>query len=67
MSRTDDTLPFVCTVIPTRDRPAFVRRAVATALAQTGVDVEVVIVDITDPQVRIVRNRESQGVAAARP
>ena len=42
--------PFACVrpvtvVIPTRDRPDFLRRAITTALSQQAVDVEVVVVD----------------------
>jgi glycosyltransferase involved in cell wall biosynthesis len=65
-------------VIPTRERWAFARRAVASVLAQTGVDFEVVVVDdgsrepcaladgLADPRVRVLTQPVSLGVAAAR-
>ncbi len=67
--------PDVTVVIPTRDRPRLVLRAVACALAQVGVAVEVVVVDdgstavVTehpDARVRVLRNDASLGPAAAR-
>jgi glycosyltransferase involved in cell wall biosynthesis len=73
------TRPTVSVVIPTRDRWAFARRAVAAASAQEGVDVEVIVVDdgsaeggreqlanLGDDRVRLVRNQASAGVAVAR-
>ena len=69
----------VSVVIPTRDRRALVRSALACALAQRGVDVEVVVVDdastdgsaddlagVSDPRVRVVTHERSAGVSAAR-
>lgn len=65
----------VAVVIPTRDRPQLVATAVAAALAQQGVSVEVVVVDdgsdvpVTveaDRRVRVVRLPSSRGVAGAR-
>lgn len=63
-------------MIPTRDRHVFVARAIACALAQQHVAVEVVVVDDGsavpvmapegDPRVRVVRNEVSGGEAAAR-
>jgi glycosyltransferase involved in cell wall biosynthesis len=35
----------VTVVIPTKDRPTFLRRAVRSALSQSGVDVEIIVVD----------------------
>jgi glycosyltransferase involved in cell wall biosynthesis len=70
--------PDVSVVIPTRDRPHFARRALAVALSQRDVDVEVVIVDdsehgdlaaqlgVTDPRVRIVHNDPPHSSAYAR-
>lgn len=74
--------PVVTVVIPTRNRPAFLRRCLATVLGQAGVDLEVIVVDdgsdvplaaqlelalvLADPRVRIVRFDQSRGVAAAR-
>ena len=65
----------VSVVVPTHDRPALARRAVASVLAQEGVDVEVIVVDDgsaepfagpADPRVTVLRNAAPQGVAAAR-
>ena len=69
-------------VIPTKDRPRDVRRSVTCALAQQGVEVEVVVVDdgsrtpvsealadlvLGHPgRLRIVRNPQPTGVANAR-
>jgi GT2 family glycosyltransferase len=67
--------PQVSVVIPTRDRPALARRAIASALAQRGVEVEVLVVDDgsgepfiapADPRVTVLRHELSRGVAAAR-
>jgi len=65
----------VTIVITTRDRPALLRRAVDSALAQTRAPLEVVVVDdgsaeptgpFPDPRVRVVRHPSPQGSAAAR-
>jgi glycosyltransferase involved in cell wall biosynthesis len=74
--------PTVTVVIPSRDRPVMARRAVACAIAQIGVDVDVVLVDdgsrvpleesLDDlctrlgDRLTIVRNETSVGVAEAR-
>jgi glycosyltransferase involved in cell wall biosynthesis len=71
--------PEVTVVIPTRNRRAFVGIAVADALAQEDVDLEVVVVDDgstepdavagldeLDPRLRVVRSPTHRGVAAAR-
>lgn len=68
--------PEVSVVIPSKDRPELVRRAMLTALAQEGVALEVIVVDDgstppvvapnDDPRVRIIRHPQAQGVAAAR-
>ena len=67
--------PEVSIVIPTRDRPDVVQRAIASALSQEGVSVEVIVVDdgsrhrLPEPrpeQVRVLRHEKSRGVAAAR-
>jgi glycosyltransferase involved in cell wall biosynthesis len=73
--------PLVSVVIPTKDRPQLVGRAVASALSQAGPAVEVVLVDDgseppaaaaveelsrTDRRIRHVRNAESMGNPAAR-
>jgi hypothetical protein len=61
-------------VVPTRDRPALLRRAVDSALAQAGASVEVVVVDDGsaepvqlpgDPRLRVVRHAASRGGSAA--
>lgn len=67
----------VSAIIPTRDRPRLLERAVRSALEQTGAAVDVVVVDdgsdppvtlssLEDPRVRIVRLERPQGPAAAR-
>jgi glycosyltransferase involved in cell wall biosynthesis len=70
----------VTVVIPTRDRWQLLERtALRSALGQTGVDVEVVIVDdgsrepapraiddAQDPRVHVLRHATSRGVAAGR-
>jgi glycosyltransferase involved in cell wall biosynthesis len=71
--------PEVSVVIPTRQRPALVPRAVRSALAQTLRDIEVVVVvdgpddstghalaGINDPRLRIVPLPASGGAPAAR-
>src|SRR4051794_3960548 len=71
--------PTVSVVIPTRDRPAQLTAAVASALEQRGVDVEVVVVDdgsrgtareviagLAGGPVRILRHEAPRGVSAAR-
>lgn len=68
--------PEVTIVITTHNRPHTVPRAMETALVQSGVDLEVVIVDdasvppleleTDDPRVRFVRVEKSRGVSAAR-
>jgi glycosyltransferase involved in cell wall biosynthesis len=73
-------MPDVTVVIPTRDRwHVLAERGLRSALAQNGVDLEVVVVDdgseepappglagMDDPRVHVVRRGESHGVAAAR-
>jgi glycosyltransferase involved in cell wall biosynthesis len=71
--------PEVSVVIPTRQRPALVPRAVRSALAQTLPEVEVLVVidgpddstaralaGIDDPRLRMVQRPESGGAPAAR-
>jgi glycosyltransferase involved in cell wall biosynthesis len=68
--------PDVTVIIPSHNRPDLVRRAIATALAQVGVELEIVVVDdgsvipvasfVDHPQVRVFRNEQAQGVAHAR-
>ena len=69
----------VAVVIPTRDRWSLMRTALAGALAQEDVDVEVIVVDdgsvdatarelqaLSDPRVVVVRHARPRGVSAAR-
>jgi glycosyltransferase involved in cell wall biosynthesis len=73
------TLPDATVVIPTRDRCRRLELAVRSALGQTGVELEVLIVDdgstdatehmvlsIPDPRVRCLRRPVSEGVSVAR-
>jgi glycosyltransferase involved in cell wall biosynthesis len=62
-------------VVPTRDRPELLGRAVAGALAQTVPDIQVVVVDDgsaepvqlpPDPRLEVVRNHQPLGPSAAR-
>jgi hypothetical protein len=62
-------------VIPTRDRPLLLSRAVDSALAQTHESLEVVVVDdgsaepvelASHPRVRVIRHPQARGSAAAR-
>ena len=71
-------VPAVTVVIPTRDRTELVERALRSALAQTDVATEIIVVDDgshppLDPDrwslhhnVRVIRNARSLGVSAAR-
>src|SRR5215207_484685 len=69
-------LPVVATiVIPTHDRPELLERAVASALAQTAPEIQVVVVDDGstrpvqlphDPRLDVVRNPHPLGPSAAR-
>jgi hypothetical protein len=69
----------VSVVIPTRNRPRFLRQAVASALSQDDVDVEVIVIDdasdapaarealrFTDPRVRVEVSRRPGGASRAR-
>jgi glycosyltransferase involved in cell wall biosynthesis len=67
--------PDVSIVIPTRNRPWLLTRAVASALAQTAGDVEVLVVDdgsvepvrlAADARVRVLRQERPRGPCAAR-
>jgi glycosyltransferase involved in cell wall biosynthesis len=73
------TAPEASVVIPTRDRCRYLKRAVGSALAQTGVELEVVIVDdgstdateqmvmrVPDARVRYLKKTVSEGVSTAR-
>jgi glycosyltransferase involved in cell wall biosynthesis len=72
-------VPVVSVVIPTRDRRAFLTVALRSVLQQSGVSVEVVVVDdgstdgtsdlvagLRDPRVRLFRHASAAGVSAAR-
>jgi glycosyltransferase involved in cell wall biosynthesis len=64
----------VSVVIPTRDRPRRTRAAIGSALGQTLPPLEVIVVDdgsaepfeFDHPKVRLIRNDEPRGAAAAR-
>jgi glycosyltransferase involved in cell wall biosynthesis len=69
----------IAVVIPSRDRWPLLRTALAGALAQQDVDVQVIVVDdgsadgtaaelatLDDPRVRVLRHDRPHGVAAAR-
>lgn len=71
--------PTVSVVVPTRDRAVTLPVALGSALAQRGVDVEVIVVDdgsadqtpallaaLDDPRVRVLRHDRPEGVAASR-
>ena len=71
--------PGVTVVIPTRNRVSLLQPTLASALGQTGVDHEVVVVDdgssdgtaehlaaMTDPRLRVVTHRTGHGVSVAR-
>jgi glycosyltransferase involved in cell wall biosynthesis len=67
--------PLVTIAIPSRDRGDLLHRALRSALAQTDVSVEVIVVDDgsvdpvaldPDPRVTLVRIETSRGVCAAR-
>jgi GT2 family glycosyltransferase len=72
-------VPHVSVVLPTRNRRRLVMQAIACALAQRDVRVEVLVVDegssdgtpealaaMTDPRIRVLRNDVPAGVARAR-
>jgi glycosyltransferase involved in cell wall biosynthesis len=75
----DDPMPGVTVVIPTRNRRTLLMTTLAGVLAQTDVELEVVVVDegstdgtadavaaLGDARVRLLRNATAQGVVAAR-
>lgn len=77
---TDSTAPRVSVVVPTHNRPALLREALASIAAQTCTDWEVIVVDdgstppidaaaleaIVGGRLRLVRHDQPRGVAAAR-
>lgn len=71
--------PRVSVVLPTRNRAALVGRAIASVLAQSETDLELIVVDdastdgtpavlaaIADPRLRLLRRERNAGAAAAR-
>jgi glycosyltransferase involved in cell wall biosynthesis len=71
--------PDVSVVVPTRNRCRFLIRALTSALAQKGIQLEVLVVDdastdatnemmsrLVDPRVRYLKKTVSEGVSAAR-
>jgi glycosyltransferase involved in cell wall biosynthesis len=68
-------MPQLSIIIPTRDRPQLLPRAVKSALSQTITDLEVIVVDDAstqppdlspDPRLRVIRLSTSRGGAGAR-
>jgi glycosyltransferase involved in cell wall biosynthesis len=63
-------------IIPSYGRPEFLRAAVGSALAQTVIDIEVIVVDDASPEpieldlddrrVKVIRHERNRGPAAAR-
>ena len=73
------TVPDVSVVIPTRNRSQLLAVTLRSALAQRGLDFEIVIVDeassddtqavigrFNDPRIRVIRHDTPRGVSAAR-
>lgn len=70
------TVPSVTVVIPTKDRPELLARAVDSVLAQTHASLELIIVDDgsaqpvriskDDDRIRVLRHERSRGPSAAR-
>lgn len=68
------TPPRLSIVVTTKDRPALAQRAVASALSQNTVPIEVIVVDdgseppfdTSYPEVKVIRLEEPSGVCAAR-
>lgn len=71
-----DTLPLVSVIIPTRNRPEFLQRAVDSALAQSYPHFELIIIDdgstpaaqlnVSDSRIRWRRHEQGHGAAASR-
>src|SRR5205814_2264103 len=70
--------PAVSVVVPMRDAEPFIRRAIESVLAQTDVDLELIVVDdgskdrgpeivgaLDDERIRLIRLPESRGISAA--
>jgi glycosyltransferase involved in cell wall biosynthesis len=73
------SVPTVSVVVPTRDRRALLLPALRSVLAQTSIDLEVIVVDdgstddtqgavrsLRDPRVGVMRHETPRGVAMAR-
>ena len=69
----------ISVVIPTHNRSALLSRTLASALAQRGVEMRVIVVDdgsrdetaamlarVGDPRLTILRHEQARGVSAAR-
>jgi glycosyltransferase involved in cell wall biosynthesis len=69
----------VTVVLPSKDRPELLQRSLACALGQTGVDLEVVVIDdgsspalegrvstLADRRITVLRHDRARGVASAR-
>lgn len=78
-SHSAETPPSVSVVIPTHNRAGLLQRSIASVLAQTFADFELIVVDdgstddtpallasIQDPRMRVFRNETGGGAAAAR-
>ncbi|MDD5589698.1 MAG: glycosyltransferase family 2 protein [Candidatus Portnoybacteria bacterium] len=72
-------MPRVSIIIPTRDRPSLLKRAINSVLAQTFQDFEVIVVDdcpvqnsdyvvrlFNDPRIKYIRHSQHSGGAVAR-
>lgn len=71
--------PLVSVILPTRNRAALLPRAIASVLAQSHADLELIVVDdassdstpallaaIAEPRLRVLRRERNAGAAAAR-
>jgi glycosyltransferase involved in cell wall biosynthesis len=78
-TKSDFMSPKVTVVIPVFNRPAPIRRAIESVLAQTCQDFEIIVVDdastdgtvasvasFTDPRIRLIRQEHNRGASAAR-
>jgi glycosyltransferase involved in cell wall biosynthesis len=75
MRDADDAVPLVSIVIPTYNRPGYLRQALASAVAQSLRDIEIIVQDnaspqdptplieaFNDPRIRLRRNPENVGL-----
>ena len=73
------TMPDISVVVPTRNRSRLLAVTLRSALAQRGIDFEIIVVDeassddtqavigsFNDPRIRAIRHDTPQGVSAAR-